>query len=254
MIFAAALQAWKNGKRKAEKDEFVGSMFFKLISQDVPCPNDSCVKSGESVCACVCLFVSECVCERERGRACACVSVSVSMSVSVSVTQAQAHATFLFAAADSDRDKEIEQFEKFVAAMNKAVKVCCMLRAAKSNGNEAADRWTDRFSDKQTHTYTQGHSRARTHACTYARTQHPSSPPPHNPWLQRNVDVAARFSDRMASTFKGEYGRVSSALDLLGKTFSQSGGQVNGGAYGRAREREGGGRGKRRHKTDVLYS
>ena len=157
MIFAAALQAWKNGKRKAEKDEFVGSMFFKLISQDVPCPNDSCVKSGESVCACVCLFVSECVCERERGRACACVSVSVSMSVSVSVTQAQAHATFLFAAADSDRDKEIEQFEKFVAAMNKAVKVCCMLRAAKSNGNEAADRWTDRFSDKRTHTYTQGH-------------------------------------------------------------------------------------------------
>eukprot|EP00056_Hartaetosiga_gracilis_P000329 m.37851 g.37851 ORF g.37851 m.37851 type:complete len:601 (+) comp10161_c0_seq2:137-1939(+) len=32
---------WKNGKRKAEKDTFVGAMFFKLISQDVPCPNDS---------------------------------------------------------------------------------------------------------------------------------------------------------------------------------------------------------------------
>ncbi|EGD77652.1 hypothetical protein PTSG_08745 [Salpingoeca rosetta] len=26
--------AWKNGKRKAEKDQFVNSMFFKLISQD----------------------------------------------------------------------------------------------------------------------------------------------------------------------------------------------------------------------------
>eukprot|EP00730_Choanoeca_flexa_P012796 TRINITY_DN4629_c0_g1_i1.p1 TRINITY_DN4629_c0_g1~~TRINITY_DN4629_c0_g1_i1.p1 ORF type:complete len:518 (+),score=134.40 TRINITY_DN4629_c0_g1_i1:96-1649(+) len=32
---------WKNGKRDAEKDQFVGAQFFKLISQDASCPNDS---------------------------------------------------------------------------------------------------------------------------------------------------------------------------------------------------------------------
>ena len=32
---------WKNGKRKAEADPFTGATFFKLISQDVPCPRDS---------------------------------------------------------------------------------------------------------------------------------------------------------------------------------------------------------------------
>eukprot|EP00045_Choanoeca_perplexa_P014387 m.169058 g.169058 ORF g.169058 m.169058 type:complete len:519 (-) comp16662_c0_seq1:1788-3344(-) len=32
---------WKNGKRDAEKDPFVGAQFFKLISQDATCPSDS---------------------------------------------------------------------------------------------------------------------------------------------------------------------------------------------------------------------
>ncbi|EDQ86918.1 uncharacterized protein MONBRDRAFT_38173 [Monosiga brevicollis MX1] len=32
---------WKQGKRDAEKDRFLGAMFFKLISQDVRCPTDS---------------------------------------------------------------------------------------------------------------------------------------------------------------------------------------------------------------------
>eukprot|EP00048_Salpingoeca_helianthica_P015539 m.227291 g.227291 ORF g.227291 m.227291 type:complete len:519 (-) comp17180_c0_seq1:227-1783(-) len=34
-------KGWKNGKREAEKDAFVGGQFFKLISQDVPCPKSA---------------------------------------------------------------------------------------------------------------------------------------------------------------------------------------------------------------------
>eukprot|EP00053_Salpingoeca_punica_P014880 m.135690 g.135690 ORF g.135690 m.135690 type:complete len:533 (+) comp16566_c0_seq1:166-1764(+) len=34
-------KVWKLGKRKAEKDDFVGATFFRLISQDVACPRDS---------------------------------------------------------------------------------------------------------------------------------------------------------------------------------------------------------------------
>jgi len=33
--------AWKEGKRNAEKDELKGAQFFRLVSQDVPCPRDS---------------------------------------------------------------------------------------------------------------------------------------------------------------------------------------------------------------------
>lgn len=39
-------QAWKLGKRKAEKDDFVGAAFFKLISPDVPCPRSSYVSAN----------------------------------------------------------------------------------------------------------------------------------------------------------------------------------------------------------------
>ncbi len=34
-------KSWKLGKRKAEKDNFVGATFFKLVAQDVPCARNS---------------------------------------------------------------------------------------------------------------------------------------------------------------------------------------------------------------------
>eukprot|EP00047_Mylnosiga_fluctuans_P017863 m.64967 g.64967 ORF g.64967 m.64967 type:complete len:538 (+) comp7298_c0_seq2:64-1677(+) len=34
-------KGWKIGKRAAEKDDFVGGQFFKLINQDAPCPKNS---------------------------------------------------------------------------------------------------------------------------------------------------------------------------------------------------------------------
>eukprot|EP01147_Barroeca_monosierra_P001383 gene1382-4558_t len=115
---------WKNGKRKAEKDQFVNSLFFKLISQDVPCPNDS--------------------------------------------------------------DKEIEQFEKFVSGMMKAVKV---LEFDESTFNSPT--W---FFNS----------------------------------VKRNTDIASRFSDRMAGSFRNEFSRVAQGMELLGQTFSHGGGQVSG--------------------------
>ena len=41
-----ALQKWKDGKRKAEKDPHVAAQFFKLIQPDASCPGDSCVCSA----------------------------------------------------------------------------------------------------------------------------------------------------------------------------------------------------------------
>ncbi len=43
LILTLAVQRWKEGKRRAEKDPHVGANFFKLISPDIECPGDAYV-------------------------------------------------------------------------------------------------------------------------------------------------------------------------------------------------------------------